>query len=102
MTTDNMKKYLLPNLPYLLVFWFFAKVGESYRLAEGSDVFFKFINGIGDLGGVMSRPLPSLVPFDLFVGLLCTAAVYGIVWVRKKNAKKWRKDVEYGSARWGA
>jgi len=91
----------VPNLPYAMLFWFFMKCGESYRLSVGQDFLYRLMDCISNLGNVLTRPLPSLVPFDFLVGLVCTAAVYGIVWVKKKNAKKWRKDVEYGSARWG-
>ena len=102
MNTDKIRKYVLPNLPYVMLFWFFGKMGEAYRLTPGNDVLKKLMGSLTGLNFAMSRPLPSLDPFDLIVGLVGAAAVYFFVWYKKKNAKKWRKDMEYGSARWGA
>jgi len=99
--TTKIKRYVLPNIPYVMLFWFFSKCGEAYRLAPGRDMLHKLMNGIGILSAALSRPLPSLELFDLAVGIAGAAAVYGIVLYKKKNAKKWRKDIEYGSARWG-
>ena len=99
--TAKIKKYVIPYLPYLALFWFFTKCGEAYRITPGSDMLEKLMSGIGNLNVAISHPLPSLDPFDLAVGLFGAAAVYGIVLYKKKNAKKWRKDMEYGSARWG-
>ena len=101
MNTAKIKRYVLPNLPYAALFWFFSKCGEAYRIAPGRDFLQKLMGGIGSLNVVLSHPLPSLDMFDLAVGLVGAAAVYGIVLNKKKNAKKWRKDIEYGSARWG-
>jgi type IV secretion system protein VirD4 len=95
-----LKKYIIPNLPYVLVFWFACKLAESYRLASG-DTVQKIMQGFSSLGEVMANPLPSFVPFDMLIGLAGAAIIYIIVYVKKKNAKKWRKDEEYGSARWG-
>jgi type IV secretion system protein VirD4 len=100
-TTATLKKYVLPNLPYALVLWFFCKLGEAYRLAPGADILQKILRGIAALGAAMANLMPSFDPFDLTVGFAGTAIVYVIVYVRKKNAKKYRKDMEYGSARWG-
>lgn len=101
MNTDKLKKYVLPNLPYILVFWFADKLGEAWRLATGADALDKLIYGIGILDTVMAKPLPSLHSYDLLAGIAGTAAIYATVYFKKKNAKKWRKDREYGSARWG-
>ena len=101
MTTDKIKKYVLPNLPHAMMFWFFSKCGEAYRLSAESDALRKLMDAIANLNTALSKPLPSFHPFDLCVGLVGAAAIYGFVWYRKKNAKKWRKDIEYGSARWG-
>ena len=101
MTTDKIRKYLLPNLPYAMMFWFFSKCGEAYRLAPGNDMLQRLIGCISALGATVSQPMPSFDPFDLCVGLIGTAAIYCAVLYKKKNAKKWRKDIEYGSARWG-
>jgi len=101
MTTDKIKKYVLPYLPYALAFWFFTKCGEAYRISPALNFINRLMDCISNLSTVMKNPLPSFNPIDLFVGLICAAAMYGIVYVKRKNAKKWRKDVEYGSARWG-
>jgi type IV secretion system protein VirD4 len=99
--TPFLKKHVVPNLPYALIFWFANKLGEAYRLAPGDDFLKRIINCAVALNTAMARLMPSFVPSDLAVGLAGTAIVYAIVYFRKKNAKKWRKDVEYGSARWG-
>ena len=101
MSTDKIRKHLLPNLPYAMLFWFFGKIGEAYRLTPGDDVIKKLMGSMTGLSTVMAKPLPSLVPFDLLIGLTGAAAIYIFVWYRKRNAKKWRKDIEFGSARWG-
>jgi type IV secretion system protein VirD4 len=101
MTTANIKKHVLPYLPYVALFWFFGKVSEAYRTTPGNDVLRKMMGSMTTLSTVMSKPLPSLDPMDLLVGLTGAAAVFLIVYVKKKNAKNWRKDVEYGSARFG-
>ena len=102
MTPENVKKYVLPKLPYLMVFWFFSKIGEAYRLTPGNNVLTKIMGSLTGLNTAMSKPLPSPDPFDLLVGLVGAAAIFCFVYFKKKNAKKWRKDIEYGSARWGA
>ena len=100
--TDKIKKYVFPNLPYLMMFWFFSKCGEAYRISTETDTLRKLMDAIANLNTAMSRPLPSLNLFDLCVGIIGAAAIYGLVWYRKKHAKNWRKDIEYGSARWSA
>ena len=99
--TGFLKKYILPNLPYALIFWFANKLGEAYRLADGRDFLQKFIHSMATLNAAMAHPWPSFDLFDLTVGLAGAALVYAIVYVKKKNAKKWRRNAEYGSARWG-
>ena len=101
MGTSKIKRLVIPNLPYAIMFWFFTKCGEAYRLAPGRDILQKLMGAIGSLNAVLSHPMPSFNLNDLAVGLIGAAAVYSIVLYKKKNAKKWRKDVEYGSARWG-
>ena len=101
MNTKNIKRYVLPNLPYAFLFWLFGKFGEAYRVSPEPDALRKLMSAFANINITMSRPLPSLNPFDLCVGLIGAAAVYVFVWYRKKHSKKWRKDVEYGSARWG-
>ena len=101
MTDDKIKKTVIPNLPYLMLIWFFGKCGEAYRTAPSKDALRKLMDCIGSLGDTMSNPMPSFNPFDFCIGLTGAAAVYCVVLYKKKNAKKWRKDIEYGSARWG-
>jgi len=101
MNTEKLKKYVLPNLPYLLVFWFFDKLGWAYRLAPGVDFVRKLTGSVTTINAAFANPLPSLVPFDLFVGIAGAAAIYAVVYFKGKNARKYRKGVEYGSARWG-
>ena len=102
MTTVNLKKYVLPHLPYLLIFWFFNQVGEAYRLAAGADFGTKLLGMLVSVNTAFSSPAPSFHTQDLLVGLAGTAVIFVVVYVRRQNAKKYRKDVEYGSARWGA
>jgi type IV secretion system protein VirD4 len=101
MTTANIRKYVLPYLPYAAVFWFFSKVGEAYRTTPGYDVLKKMMGSMTTLNTVMAKPMPSFDPLDLLVGLTGAAIIFLVVYVKKKNAKNWRKDVEYGSARFG-
>lgn len=96
----KIRKYILPNLPYLLLFWLFDLLGETYRISEGAD-FDKLANAVINLSFVLSSPTPSFAPDDLLAGFFGAAAVRGILYVRSKSAKKYRKNVEYGSARWG-
>ena len=99
--TKKIKKLILPNLPYAFLFWLFCKVGEAYRHAPGADIPHKMMATVSKLNAAMSNPLPSFNPFDLLIGLIGAAAVYGFVQYKKHHRKKWRKDIEYGSARWG-
>lgn len=97
----NIKKLLIPNLPYLLIGLYASKIGQAYRLAVGADLSEK-LRHIGDgFAAAFVSPYPSFHLQDLAIGLLCGAALRLAVYVRGKNAKKYRKDVEYGSARWG-
>lgn len=98
--TDKLKKYVLPNLPYLFLFWLADKMAEAYRLTPG-DVGSKIMGAVNGLAGLASSPLPSFQPFDLLAGMTGAAAVWLVVYFKRKNAKKYRKNVEYGSARWG-
>lgn len=99
----DVKKMLLPNLPYVFVFWFFNRVAEGYRLAEGADMVAKAMGAVSGLGTLISQnPLPSFHPRDLLVGAAGAAIIRAVVYFKAKNAKKYRPGVEYGSARWGA
>ena len=97
----KIKKYVVPNLPYLFIFWFFCKVGTAYRLAEGADFGAKLIGMMKTIGPAFGTITPGLAGFDLLVGLVGAVALRLVVYNKVKNAKKFRKDVEYGSARWG-
>ena len=98
----DLKKYILPNLPYLFLFWFFTKVAQGYRLAVGTDAVTKAMGALSGLGALLSEnPLPSFHPRDLLIGAIGAAVVRAVVYFKAKNAKKYRQGVEYGSARWG-
>ena len=102
MKSINLKKLILPNLPYLLFVFLFDKVGQAARLAPGADLSGKLLS-IGDgFAAAFSSFAPSLHPADLLVGVLGAVLIRLIVYVKGKNAKKYRRGVEYGSARWGS
>ena len=102
MKNIEIKKYVIPNLPYVMMFWIFSKIAESYRLSAGADVVTKAMAAISDLGtAITQNPLPSFHPRDLLFGIAGAAAVRAAVYFKGKNAKKYRHGVEYGSARWG-
>ena len=98
----ELKKLLVLNLPYLLFVYLFAKCGQAYRLAAGADASAKLLHLTGGISVAFASPLPSLHLFDLCVGVVGAVAVRLIVYSKGKNAKKYRKGEEYGSARWGA
>ena len=97
----KIKKYVVPNLPYLFIFWFFCKVGTAYRVAAGADFGAKLIGMMKTIGPAFGTVAPGLVGFDLLVGLVGAVVLRLVVYNKVRNAKKFRKDVEYGSARWG-
>ena len=97
----ELKKLLVLNLPYLLFVYLFAKCGQAYRLAAGADASAKLLHLTDGISAAFASPLPSLHPFDLCVGVVGAVAVRLIVYSKGKNAKKYRKGEEYGSARWG-
>lgn len=97
----GVKKVLLPNLPYVFLFWFFDKVAQGYRLAEGADMITRAMGALSGLGSVIAgNPLPSFHLQDLMVGAAGAAIIRAVVYFKAKNAKKYRHGVEYGSARW--
>lgn len=98
----NIKKLLILNLPYLLIGLYATKLGQAYRLAAGVDASAKLLHIGKGFAAAFASPFPSFHPKDLLVGLLCGAVLRLAVYIRGKNAKKYRKDVEYGSARWSA
>ena len=98
---DKVKKYVLPNLPYLFIFWLADKLGQAFRLSAGENMGKRFMDTVIGLALLGSAPLPSLHPRDLLAGIAGAAVIWIVVYFKKKNAKKWRKNIEYGSARWG-
>ena len=97
----RLKKYILPNLPYVAIALFATKFGQAMRIAPGADFSGKVLHMIDGLHAAFSSVAPSFHPLDLCVGVLVAAAIRLTVYVKGKNAKKFRKNTEYGSARWG-
>ncbi|MBU5432848.1 conjugal transfer protein TraG [Intestinimonas sp. MSJ-38] len=102
MVTDKLRKYVLPNIPYVFIGWIFLKLGTAYRLAAGGDFAHKFI-GLGQTVGVAFADFaPGLAPFDWLVGIVGAVAFRLLIYFKSKSAKKFRRDAEYGTARWSA
>ncbi|MFR4159653.1 MAG: VirD4-like conjugal transfer protein, CD1115 family [Acutalibacteraceae bacterium] len=101
MKQKNIKKLLLLNLPYFLLGLYATKLGQAYRLATGADLSGKLLHLMEGFVAAFQSPFPSFHPADLLVGLCCGAALRFAVYMKGKNAKKYRKNMEYGSARWG-
>ena len=97
----NIKKLVIPNIPYFMIGLYASKLGEAWRLAEGADASEKLLHIVDGLAAAFQVPLPSLHPADLLIGLLCGAALRLAVYMKGKNAKKYRHGMEYGTARWG-
>ena len=101
MTTKKLTKLLALYLPYILLGLVATNFGEAWRLAEGKELGDKIMSMMGTIPVAFANPLPSLYPLDLLVGLCCGAGLRLAVYLRGKNAKKYRRGIEYGSARWG-
>ena len=101
MDKRKMKKLLILNLPYFLVGLFATNLGEAWRLAEGADSSAKILSFFHALPIALNNPFPSFHPLDLLIGIFCGAGLRLAVYLKGKNAKKYRHNVEYGSARWG-
>ena len=101
MKKGSLKKYILPNMPYLFMAWACLKLGTAYRLAAGADLAHKLVGMTAALGPAFADFAPGLNPFDWLVGIAGAAAIRLFVYIKAKNAKKFRRDEEYGSARWG-
>ena len=101
MTTKKLTKLLALYLPYILLGLAATNFGEAWRLAEGKELGDKIMSMMGTIPVAFADPLPSLHPLDLLVGLCCGAGLRLAVYLRGKNAKKYRHGMEYGSARWG-
>ena len=101
MPTDKIRKYILPNIPYLFIGWACLKLGTAYRLAAGAGFGEKLL-GLGrSIAPAFADFAPGLDPFDWLVGLVGAVAFRLLIYFKSKNAKKYRRDEEYGSARWG-
>ena len=101
MTTKKLTKLLALYLPYILLGLVATNFGEAWRLAEGKELGDKIMSMVGTLPLAFVNPLPSLHPLDLLIGFFCGAGLRLAVYLRSKNAKKYRHGMEYGSARWG-
>ena len=97
----NIKKFLLPNIPYVFIALFATKLGQAWRLAPGMDFSGKALHLMEGFATAFSSLVPSFHPIDLCVGVAAALLIRLIVYVKGKNAKKFRKNLEYGSARWG-
>ena len=99
--SNKTKKQLLLNLPYFIAGLVCTNLGEAWRIAEGADMSEKLLGFLSALGAAFSNPMPSLHPMDLLIGVCCGAGLRIAVYLKGKNAKKYRHGMEYGSARWG-
>ena len=99
--SNKTKKQLLLNLPYFIAGLVCTNLGEAWRIAEGADMSEKLLGFLSALGAAFSNPMPSLHPMDLLIGVCCGAGLRLAVYLKGKNAKKYRHGMEYGSARWG-
>ena len=97
----NIKKFLLPNIPYVFIALFATKLGQAARLSPGADFSGKALHLMEGFAAAFQSALPSFHPIDLCVGVAAALLIRLIVYVKGKNAKKFRKNLEYGSARWG-
>ena len=99
----NVKKLLILNVPYVLIGAVATNLGEAYRIAEGTNLSEKLQGMVlgGAFGAAFANPMPSLFPTDLLVGIAVGGALRLAVYLKGKNAKKYRHNAEYGSARWG-
>ena len=95
------RKIIHSSIPYVFVALFATKLGLAWRLADGADASAKLLNLLDTLAVAFSSPAPSFHPFDLGEGIIVAGVFRSIVYVKSKNAKKYRKNEEYGSARWG-
>ena len=101
MRTDSVKKYVIPNIPYLFILWACLKLGTAYRLAPGADFAHKLM-GLGQsIGPAFADFAPGLAAFDWLIGIVGAVGFRLLIYFKSKNAKKFRRDEEYGSARWG-
>ena len=98
----KLKKRLIPNIPYVVIGLFATNLGEGWRLAAGSNASEKLLHIVNGLSAACANPLPSLHLADLCIGAAVGGFLRLAVYLKGKNAKKYRKNMEYGSARWSA
>ena len=101
MRTDKIRKYVLPNIPYLFIGWACLKMGTAYRLAAGANFGEKLLGLMQTIGMAFADFSPGLDPFDWLIGIVGAVAFRLLIYFKSKNAKKYRRDEEYGSSRWG-
>ena len=101
MRTDKIRKYVLPNIPYLFIGWACLKMGMAYRLAAGANFGEKLLGLMQTIGVAFADFSPGLDPFDWLIGIVGAVAFRLLIYFKSKNAKKYRRDEEYGSSRWG-
>ena len=100
--TKYIRKNLLPNVPYLFIMWFFLKLGTAYRMADGANIAMKIVGMMNTIGTALQDIAPGHNGFDWIVGIAGAVLFRLLIYTKVKNAKKYRRDVEYGSARWSA
>ena len=101
MMNAQIKKKLIVNIPYVIIGTVATNIGEAWRMAEGVDASKRTLEFMNCLGSAFSNPLPSLYGKDIFIGIMVALIIKLIVYVKGKNAKKYRHNVEYGDAKWG-
>ena len=101
MNKKDIKRLLILNVPYILLGLFATNLGEAWRLAEGADSSAKILGFFSTLPIALQNPMPSFYPLDLLIGIIAGAGLRLAIYLKAKNAKKYRHNVEYGSARWG-
>ena len=101
MSKKEIKRLVILNIPYLILGLLATNLGEAWRLAEGIDISAKLLAFFSTVGQAFANPMPSFYPSDLLVGLFAGGCVRLAVYLKGKNAKKYRHNMEYGSARWG-
>ena len=99
---SNLKKTIISSLPYVFIALFSTKLGQTWRLADGVSFGERLLNLGSGFAEAMQSPLPSFHLLDLLVGVITALLIRLIVYKKSKNAKKYRRNVEYGSARWSA
>ena len=101
MNSQKLKKTIILNIPYVLIGLYATKLGEAWRLTEGVDTSQKFLHLMDGFSAAFRSPLPSFQPSDLLLGLVIACVLRLLVYEKSRNAKKYRRNEEYGSARWG-